>query len=122
MTVLQEVHLGEEELLSWTCQVFKFWMLQCQVSILLRLLDPGDKHTAFSGNVTNYSTNNMQNNKEDLYFPQHYHQNVTLLMLGFTLTFSRKMKLEMTMMMMMMTAGMRTIIIIIVLIIICNIK
>jgi len=60
----------------------------------------------------------MHHNKEGLYFPQHYHQNVTLLMLGFTLTFSRKMKPEMKMMM--MTAGMRTIIII--LIIICNIK
>jgi len=90
MTVLQEVHLGEEELLSWMCQVFKFWLLQCQGSILLRLLDPGDKHTAFIGNVRNYSTNNKHHTKEDLYFPQHYHQNVTLLMLGFTLTFSRK--------------------------------
>jgi len=69
-------------------------------------------NTAFIGTVRNYSTNNMHHNKEDLYFPQHYHQIVTLLMLGFTLTISRKMKPEMTMM---MTAGMGTIII-------CNIK
>jgi hypothetical protein len=69
-------------------------------------------------NVRNYSTNNMHHTKDNLYIPQHYHQNVTLLMLGFTLTFSRKMKPEM-MTMMMTTARVRTIKIII---IICNIK
>jgi hypothetical protein len=60
----------------------------------------------------------MHHTKDNLYIPQHYHQNVTLLMLGFTLTFSRKMKPEM--MTTMTTAGMRTIKIIIIIIIICN--